>query len=368
MPARPHRPPQYGYHGPRAPARRKARSPVGVVAVGVVVALFLGAWGVSSLAKDPDETSGPVASTIPSVAPSASPAPDPTTPASSTAPPTPPPPPKPTSRQHPQGIFTNDGFQVPDATASPPALPMPAVAQWGPWRQANPIYGRTVLSPVRCEVDPVDRLRMAPAQLQARLNAFTDCLMGVWDPVLTATGYQLPRPALEVFAGQTSTPCSSVPDFDAYWCSTNQRIYIGSKMVFEYQQNADGWDTYALEMILAHEFAHHVQGRSGIFQAYWAAKSALSGDASLLEQRRSELQADCLTGLAFGAMQTSLGLTEADLAAIRGNMAFLGDDRKTVNPRDHGSAFSRELWFMTGFTTTDVSACNTFLVAPGDVN
>ncbi len=83
---------------------------------------------------------------------------------------------------------------------------------------------------------------------------------------------------------------------------------------------------------------------------------------------RLELQADCLAGV-WGYSTERRGLLErGDVEEGLAAAAAVGDDRiqaqagARVNPETwtHGSAEQRTSWFQRGFTSDDLSACDTF--------
>ena len=89
-------------------------------------------------------------------------------------------------------------------------------------------------------------------------------------------------------------------------------------------------------------------------------------------QVRVELQADCFAGIwANLENQKRKFLDPGDVDAALQTAAAIGDDtlqrkaqgRVVPETFTHGSAEQRKRWFMNGFTSGKVSACNTFQAA-----
>jgi predicted metalloprotease len=106
---------------------------------------------------------------------------------------------------------------------------------------------------------------------------------------------------------------------------------------------------FAFSVIVAHEWAHHVQKLLGLLEG---------------PSIRVELQADCLAGLwARSAWARSL-LEPGDLEeAVR--VASASGDRPGIRPGDrgaHGTSAQRVEWFRRGYTTGDGGRCDTSAV------
>ncbi|HOB04136.1 MAG TPA: neutral zinc metallopeptidase [Propionibacteriaceae bacterium] len=274
--------------------------------------------------------------------------------------PTPTPTPTPTARARPTATtFTNDGYQVPAPPATPlrwlyPQSRQEAVA----WTQSNVLYGHTIGQPVRCPRDPIVTSTEIPrAQFEAGVNAFVDCLMGAWRVPMQAAGYQLPRPAVAFFTSEAVSPCGNATrdEVSGMYCTANATFYIpyGQRVY----RNADGWATYVLEIVIAHEFAHHVQARTGLLGGMrWLDTNV--GDPNLELSRRKELQAQCFAGLGLSATAYSMGMTAADRRSLQISESNRGD--RPGQPRTHGTFENSGRWFSAGFTSTAVSTCNTY--------
>ena len=129
-------------------------------------------------------------------------------------------------------------------------------------------------------------------------------------------------------------------------------------------------DKWAGDEVMAHEFGHAVQGRSGILASKnWLRSEAPSNSASLQIARRNETQADCLAGIFVRSVSRSLGLQQTDVAAIEDGFASGGDDVVTGKKGiegNHGLAGTRRYWGATGLTTSAIGKCNTY-VAPDNL-
>jgi uncharacterized protein len=110
-------------------------------------------------------------------------------------------------------------------------------------------------------------------------------------------------------------------------------------------------------------FRHGILPR--VAQAQQAAGSQSEVNAL---QVRVELQADCLAGVWANRAQRKHSFLDAgDVDQALQTASALGDDRlqKETQGYDafaftpHGTSAQRKRWFMNGFNTGDVNACNT---------
>jgi uncharacterized protein len=264
------------------------------------------------------------------------------------------------------GAYANDDYQVPAPDLNPPPIPIPETYdQAAQWLTRNNVYAETVPAPVRCEVPAIDVANASDEVLDAHFENLVECLVRVWQPPLTAAGFLLPRPSVTIYAEEITTRCGSgrIPR-NAFYCPADQQIYWSNTLgeilaPFDQSQRAG-------DQIMAHEFGHALQGRTGIIASSQGIRQGLSEDRARLELgRRTELQADCFAGQFMRSVSVSLGLEQADVERIQRDFFNSGDDVLSGDPNyvgDHGRGRSRQSWGSTGLGTDQVGQCNTFTV------
>ena len=270
-----------------------------------------------------------------------------------------------------EGAYANDDYQVPAPELNPPTIPIPQTFDEAEqWLTANAVYGQTAPAPVRCEVPAIDVARAGDADLDAHFESLVECLVRVWQPPLTGAGFEIFRPSVTIYTEQISTKCGSgkMPR-NAFYCPADQQIYWSNtlgEILAPFDQSPRAGD-----QIMAHEFGHAVQGRTGIIAASQGIRQNTSDEGARLELgRRTELQADCFAGQFMRSVSVSLGLRQADVARIQQDFHNSGDDVLSGDPDyvgDHGHGRSRRTWGSTGLGTDQVGRCNTFTVASNQV-
>ncbi|MGB4779540.1 KPN_02809 family neutral zinc metallopeptidase [Microbacterium sp.] len=185
-------------------------------------------------------------------------------------------------------------------------------------------------------------------------------------------GYRPPQ--LVIVDGQTPTACGTASNATGpFYCPPEETVYIDPTFfgVLE-QQFGDEAGPLAQLYVLAHEYGHHIQQITGIFDRYPS-----NGTGPLSNGVRAELQADCFAGawVADAANTTDENgvpflqpPTEAQIRDALEAAATVGDDHiqaqsGRVNPESwtHGSSEQRQRWFVTGYQS-GVGACDTFAV------
>lgn len=265
--------------------------------------------------------------------------------------------------------YQNEGYQAPPADYDPSELPSPtSYAQAEKWLTDNAVYAQNVPSPTDCTMEPI-AAGASKAKLENDLNAMMACLMQVWEPAVVAAGFEMPRPPVTVYSSQVTTACGVMKEVNAAYCAGDQHVYYASSLL-QALPSQIGSTKYAAEDVIAHEFGHAVQARTGILISDAALESrATKSDATVLA-RRLEQQADCFAGLYVESVAQSQGLRQSDLQNLVDMTYYLGDDVLSGNPTiqgDHGQGKSRQAWFAKGLSTNRVGVCNTWIVPAAQV-
>ncbi|HEU5471134.1 MAG TPA: neutral zinc metallopeptidase [Actinophytocola sp.] len=245
-------------------------------------------------------------------------------------------------------------------TRTTPAGPRPVLALGD-----NPLFaGEFGAGPVTCTLSRWATNPQAAAEFFA---SAIPCLEAAWAPILQRAGLPYSRPNLEVPAGTaTSSPCTgnSGRSFAAFYCPSNKTIYMPFGTL---QTDLYGARPGVYLALFAHEFGHHVQAQSGVLEAFYRAQYEAGPDteAGLELSRRTELQAQCFSGMFLaaawprGSVNNTI-LTEARTTQDRG-------DHTPGEPRDHGTDAHAIAWWEQGAQKNRTFECNTWLVASAQV-
>jgi predicted metalloprotease len=175
------------------------------------------------------------------------------------------------------------------------------------------------------------------------------------------------EPKLVLFSGRVNSACGAAESaMGPFYCPADQKVYLDQSFFDELSQRFGAPGDFAAAYVIAHEVGHHVQTLLGIsdqVQQLQARASKREGNAI---QVRMELQADCLAGV-WGHHNSQL-LDPGDIEEAMRAAQSIGDDtlqragQGYVVPESftHGSAAQRQKWFMRGFETGTIAACDTW--------
>jgi predicted metalloprotease len=260
--------------------------------------------------------------------------------------------------------YQNDDYKVPPPEKNPPPLPDPpkTYEEAVNYLTKNPFYSQTAPLPVRCNSQPINVATASDEVLKAHFEGLMECLVRVWQPPVTKAGFIIVRPTVTIYGSEMTTKCGK-SGVNAFYCGADQQVYFSNQLAEHVEiVRKDKW---AADVVMAHEFGHALQGRSGILiSELLLAQNANDNAVELELSRRTETQADCFSGMFIRAVSLSLGVQQGDLDGIQQTYVAVGDDTLTGKPEvvgNHGHAKNRKYWGTTGLGTSDVGKCNTFI-------
>ena len=262
--------------------------------------------------------------------------------------------------------YANDDYEVPPPDTIPPELPVPETyEQAEQWTTANALYGQTVPAPVRCNSMPINVTTASDLELKSHFEGLIECLVRVWQPPVTAAGFIIVRPTVTIYGDQITTRCGTA-GVNAFYCSADQQLYYSKQLPDAIESVAA--NKWTADVVMAHEYAHLVQGRTGIaISAHALAQRSGDKATEFAYVRRLETQADCFSGMFLRSVSLSIGIQQVDEQGILATYAAIGDDTLSGDPNvvgNHGLAVSRKYWGTTGLRSDEVTSCNTFTAPP----
>jgi uncharacterized protein len=231
----------------------------------------------------------------------------------------------------------------------------------------NDFYSTGKLVASKCaepDIRPTSR-----TQVSRYFQAMLPCLNKSWAPTVRKSGHQFRAPHLVVFNKSAPSPCTGSSK-NAFYCGTNETIYMPwPEEVEEYREADRTWARIDMAATLAHEYGHHVQKLTGILDASQSRQDGAPTKAGqLLESRRIELQAECLSAVYLGANKRYFPIEGRMYDKWEWRSRHHGDEYNDENVRDHGSRESVAAWSKRGFETADPKSCNTFTAPASKVS
>ncbi len=201
-----------------------------------------------------------------------------------------------------------------------------------------------------------------------------------WTEIFAAAGKTYHAPKLRLFAGSEPSACGMAKSaMGPFYCPRDQRIYLDTAFFADMQTKFGACSDstacrFSEAYVIAHEVGHHVQDELGILPQVTQKQQEAStkAEANAL-QVRVELQADCLAGVWANRAQARHNfLDPGDVDQALQTATAIGDDRLQKEMQGyvvpdsftHGTSEQRKRWFLNGFKSGQVNACNTMSANP----
>lgn len=201
---------------------------------------------------------------------------------------------------------------------------------------------------------------MSAQQIQSYARGIAECMTYSMADLWADQGLSLTVPNVYVFSGSVQTGCGTETHY-AFYCSPDQSIYLRDDIGSE--RSLGKW-AGGLYMIMAHEYAHHMQFRSGIMEGrYRLMEQTNSQSAQDAITRRNELQAQCFAGVWLSGMEHLMGNGLVYQNYLQ-HMSYTGDPQR--NGRyTHGSTEAQTFWFRSGYEweINSYGRCNTYIAS-----
>jgi predicted metalloprotease len=189
-----------------------------------------------------------------------------------------------------------------------------------------------------------------------------------WTRILSSQGMPYRHAKLVLFRDSIDSACGMAQSATGpFYCPSDEKVYIDLGFYDELKSRFGAPGEFAQAYVLAHEIGHHIQKLIGVEEKVHAAQERDPRSANQLSVRL-ELQADCFAGVWGNSTEQRKLLDPGEVEGGLKAAAAVGDDRLQrmstghVNPETftHGSSQQRMDWFQKGFTTGDMTSCNTF--------
>lgn len=249
-----------------------------------------------------------------------------------------------------------------------------ALVAWGVFG-INPLTTLSVLSGGNPQVE---RQPGPPAQppspQEDRQKALVSTVLAntedVWGQIFRQAGARYVPPKLVLYRGATPTACGAgQAAMGPFYCPMDQKVYLDLGFFDTMKRQLGAPGEFAQAYVIAHEIGHHVQDLQGITGKVDSQRRRLSQAQQNALSVRVELQADCYAGVwAKHSDQAKHWLDPQDIASAMNAARQIGDDTLQKQSRGyvvpdsftHGTSAERQRWFMQGYQSGSVGACDTF--------
>ncbi|MER6948043.1 neutral zinc metallopeptidase [Nonomuraea sp. NPDC000554] len=225
---------------------------------------------------------------------------------------------------------------------------------------ANPLYRTGRLASSNCS--PGSLPKGSTTAYKRFLTRVTDCLNRSWSSQFRKAGLSFSKPRLRIITHKVRTPCGPwSAGADGIYCSTDRTMY----MLITRTQLRNPF-ALGITRLMAHEYGHHVQSQSGIWNYYWAARNSAGKSGQLQLSRRSELQAECFSSVFMNTVRNTLPVDSGEWDYTVD--WFRKNGAKGWPQNDHGRGPTQAAWMNRGFNSGSPGACNTWTASPGAVS
>jgi len=192
----------------------------------------------------------------------------------------------------------------------------------------------------------------------------------VWGQIFQQGGARYQQPRLVLFRGATPTACGTGQSaMGPFYCPGDQKVYLDMNFFDTMTRQLGAPGEFARAYVVAHEVGHHVQNLLGVTGKVDSMRGRISETQQNQLSVRLELQADCYAGIwANRSQQAKQWLDADDIESAVNAAQQIGDD--TLQKRGqgyavpdsftHGSSAQRVRWFMQGYKSGSMKACDTF--------
>ena len=193
----------------------------------------------------------------------------------------------------------------------------------------------------------------------------------VWADIFARqVGQPYDEPTLVIFKGATQSGCGgATAQTGPFYCPRDETAYLDTDFFVTLDRRLGAGGDFAAAYVVAHEVAHHVQQELGILGQVNQMRAQVGQAESNALSVRTELQADCFSGIWARAVEEKFGVLErGDIEEAMNAAAQIGDDTlqrnagQVVRPHTftHGTSEQRQRWFARGFESGDLTMCDTF--------
>lgn len=193
----------------------------------------------------------------------------------------------------------------------------------------------------------------------------------VWNRVLAEqAGIDYVEPTLVLFRGAVQSACGGASAaMGPFYCPGDSKVYLDTAFFNTLQHRMGAGGDFAAAYVVAHEIGHHIQNQIGVLPRVSQMRARASESDGNYLSVLTELQADCFAGIWARQASEQFGtIDRGDINEAISAAAAVGDDVLMQNAGrvpvpdsfTHGSAEDRQTWFVRGFESGELAACNTF--------